>query len=386
MSTIRLAFLTTDNRDHHRRYDLADPFFGPAPEALLKGLAGIPDIETHVISCTQKPMHSSNMIMGNIFFHSLHVPKWGWLRSGYLGCWRAVGAILKKLNPDVIHAHGTERDCAVSALGHSIPTVLTLHGNIRRVAKIFYAPPLSFWWLQARLEGLVIPRFDGVICLSNHAYRQVSRQARKTWIIPNAVDPSFFEIERRPAPPSKLLCVATISPLKNQLGLIHSLQAFPLKHPYELYFYGAVDRDSDYGRAFFAAIARSSNLFYGGVLDRAALAAELSKASVLILPTKEDNCPMVILEAQAAGVPVIASNIAGIPDLIKNGMTGLLTEPDSPVTMPQALEKLLGNKALDNQLSELGRKQALALFHPRHIANRHLEIYQSVLNASSRKK
>jgi hypothetical protein len=39
---------------------------------------------------------------------------------------------------------------------------------------------------------------------------------------------SFFEIERRPAPPSKLLCVATISPLKNQLGLIHSLQAFPL--------------------------------------------------------------------------------------------------------------------------------------------------------------
>lgn len=95
---------------------------------------------------------------------------------------------------------------------------------------------------------------------------------------------------------------------------------------------------------------------------------------------------MVVLEAQAAGVPVIASNIAGIPDLIKNGMTGLLTEPDSPVTMPQALEKLLGNKALGNQLSELGRKQALACFHPRHIANRHLEIYQSVLNASSRKK
>ena len=53
---MRIALLTTDNREHHRKYELAQPYFGLAIEADLQGLVELPDLEIHVISCTQQLM------------------------------------------------------------------------------------------------------------------------------------------------------------------------------------------------------------------------------------------------------------------------------------------------------------------------------------------
>ncbi|NDB96248.1 MAG: glycosyltransferase, partial [Verrucomicrobia bacterium] len=141
--------------------------------------------------------------------------------------------------------------------------------------------------------------------------------------------------------------------------------------------------DDPYGREFHELIRTRSWCYYGGMINRVQLREEFLRATALFLPTREDNCPMVVLEAQASGLPVIASNVGGVPDLIEDGVTGLLTNPDSPATMSQALEKILSNKALANQLAEQGRKQAITRFHPRVIASRHLEIYREVLSANS---
>src|SRR5215468_3650643 len=89
LGSMKVAILTTDNREHHRRYEMTRPYFGSAPEALLQGLATIPGVEVHVLSCTQRPMQSPDKIAENIWFHGLHVPKIGWLRTGYQGCIRA---------------------------------------------------------------------------------------------------------------------------------------------------------------------------------------------------------------------------------------------------------------------------------------------------------
>lgn len=379
MRRLRLAFLTTDNRDHHRRYDRKEPYFGPAPEALLKGLSKIPCLEVHVISCTQKRMDSPEKIFDSIFFHSLHVYKWGWLRTGYLGCRWVMAKKLQALNPDLVHAQGTERDCAASALSFRGPKLLTLHGNIRRVAGVLQSPPFSYWWLQARLEGWLLPKFDGVVCLSHHAEAQVSGKTRKSWVVPNAVDSSFFGIPRIPVTPPRILCVATINPLKNQLGLCRALEANPPPDPFELRFFGSLDPASGYGKSFLRAISRNSSFFYGGLLDRPALQDELSKASALILPTFEENCPMVILEAQAAGVPVIASNVGGVPDLVQDGITGIMTDPLHPSTMPKALIKLLSDSKLAKSLSDHGSTLAQRNYHSNRIAKIHLEIYRSLL-------
>jgi len=89
----------------------------------------------------------------------------------------------------------------------------------------------------------------------------------------------------------------------------------------------------------------------------------------------------VVLEAQAAGIPVIASNVGGVPDLVEDEVTGLLTDPTRPETMLTALSRLLSDSELTSCLARNGRQQAIEKFHPRVIAERHLEIYREVLSA-----
>src|SRR5438132_8039071 len=170
---LKIAFLTTDNRDHHRRYHMAAPYFGTAPEALLQGFESVPEAEVHVISCTQKRMESPNKLAGNIWFHSLLVPKIGWLRTGYQGCIRATRSFLRKLRPDIVHGQGTERDSAISAVFSGSPNVITIHGNMRLIAAVNGARPLSFEWLAARLEAFTIPRSQGVVCITRYTQKPV---------------------------------------------------------------------------------------------------------------------------------------------------------------------------------------------------------------------
>src|ERR1017187_662998 len=147
-----VAILTTDNREHQRTYNEMQPRFGPAIEAILQGLAELPGFEIHVISCTQQLMHAPAKLSEKTWFHLLHVPKIGWLRTGYQGCVRAIRRKVRELKPDIVHGQGTERDCAISAVFSGFPNVVTIHGNMRSIAKTTQAKVFSYDWFAARLE------------------------------------------------------------------------------------------------------------------------------------------------------------------------------------------------------------------------------------------
>src|ERR1700744_643889 len=100
---MKIALITTDNREHYRTYSETMPHFGTAPEALLEGFAAMPGLEIHVIGCTQRPMTSPEKLAANIWFHSLHVPKIGWMRTFYQGCVRAIRRKLKEIKPAIVH-------------------------------------------------------------------------------------------------------------------------------------------------------------------------------------------------------------------------------------------------------------------------------------------
>jgi len=380
---MRVAVLTTDSREHFGNYTDLKPSFGTAPTALFQGFATLPNLEVHILSCTQKPMSSPPKLAENIWFHSLHVPKIGWLRTGYAGCILAVRKKLREIQPDIVHGQGTERDCAISAVFQKIPKVLTIHGNIRAITKLLRLSPLSFWGIQSQLEAFCLPRFAGVVCISKYTQQQVSDLAKKTWLLPNATENLFFE--SRPtavdsSTPPLVLVVANVVRHKNQNELIRALDPLAGRLRFAVKFYGRCGEDS-YGKEFRSLLETRPWCSWGGMIGRENLRDEFARATVLFLPTCEDNCPMVVLEAQASGIPVIASNVGGVPDLVEDGVTGLLTNPDFPSTMPIALEKILSDKVLAARLAEGGRKQALARYRPNVIATRHLKIYQEVLSA-----
>jgi glycosyltransferase involved in cell wall biosynthesis len=378
---MRIALLTTDNREDRRDYGATTPYFGSAPEALLQGFALLHELEVHVVSCAQARLQSPEKLAHNIFFHSLHVPKLGWLRTGYQGCIRAVRRKLREIRPDLVHGQGTERDCALSAVFSGFPNVLTIHGNMRLIAQGDHARPFSYLWLAAWLERFALQRSNGVVCLTHHTRQAVMGLARRTWIVPNAVAASFFEIKAQPGlgTPARILCVANICRLKNQNALIHALEPLAGKHPFQLRFCVATDPRDGYSQEFLRLVKARPWCVYDGLATREELKAFLREATGLVLPSLEDNCPMAVLEAMAAGVPVVASRVGGVPDLVEQGHTGYLCNPLEAASMAAAVESVLTDPAAAAATARRARQHAREQFHPEIIARRHLEIYAEAL-------
>jgi glycosyltransferase involved in cell wall biosynthesis len=382
---MKIAVLTTDNRDHCRDYAKTSPYFGTAPEALLQGFAGISGVEVHVVSCTQRPMASPEKLAANIWFHSLHVPKIGWLRTVYQGCIRAVRNRLKEINPDIVHGQGTERDCAISAVFSGYPNVLTIHGNMRLIAKVEKAKPLTFLWLAAKLERFCLPRSDGIVCITNYTRDAVASLANQTWVLPNAVDARFFDINAAPnlEEPPGILYVGAVGVRKNQNAFIRSLDSLAKQQSFKITFLGQAHRGNPYTDEFFNLVESRPWCSYEGFADRDKLRGYFQKASLLVLASLEDNCPMVVLEAMAAGVPVIAPEVGGVPDLIQHRMNGLFCDPLNPASMRECVSVLLHDRKLAQDLAGQAKKDAQKRFHPIVVAQKHLEIYREVLTRVS---
>ncbi len=379
---MRVAVLVRDNREHYKDYAATVPYFGTAPEALLQGLAQLPDHEIHVVSCARAHMTSVEKLAPNIFFHSLYVPRLGWFRTAHQGCIRAVRKKLRAIQPDIVHGQGTEHDCAISAVYSAFPNVLTIHGNMQLIARVNGAKPFSFEWLAARLEQFTIPRSDGVVCITHYTQAALAKSAKRTWVVPNAVDASFFELQAQPPPgkPARILCVGYICTRKNQNELIRALDPLAARLNLELLFLGSACAGQPYDDEFLQLVRARSWCRHLGLTSRDKLKTHLSESSLLVLPSLEDNCPMVVLEAMAAGVPVVAARVGGVPELIEENTTGILCDPLDRLSLRAAVERLLADAHLCRQLAQKAKATARERYHPRVIAARHLEIYGEVLS------
>ena len=89
---------------------------------------------------------------------------------------------------------------------------------------------------------------------------------------------------------------------------------------------------------------------------------------------------MVVLEAMAAGVPVVAAKAGGLPDLIEEGKTGFFCDPRDAASMRAGVERALVNRSATAEMAKLARQRARERFHPKVIAKRHIEIYREVLS------
>lgn len=382
---LRLALITTDNREDRRDYSPATPWFGTAVQALLDGFAEMPEeIEVHVVSCSRARLESPLRLAPNIHFHSVRVPAWAWLKTFYLANALSVRKLLSRIQPQIVHGQGTERDCALCAVLSGHPNVITLHGNMRRLARLASARPWSFAGITAFLEAFAIRFAHGVICLSSHTLKLAAPTARKTWSIPNAVDQRFTAISRRTRRDIPvLLMIADVLPNKNPLGMLRAIASLRTELEFEAHLVGKCDNDTAYGRQVADFSHNHPWCRMEGYLDRDHIRSEMSEATALILPSLEENLPMVVLEAMAAELPVAASAVGGIPDLIVDNVTGKLFDPRDAASIQSTVRTLLENPETARAMAVNAKNMVLRHHQPVEIARNHLAVYREILTAAS---
>jgi glycosyltransferase involved in cell wall biosynthesis len=118
----------------------------------------------------------------------------------------------------------------------------------------------------------------------------------------------------------------------------------------------------------------------GVIPDEAAMRQLYSACDVLALPSLQDNLPNVLVEAMACGLPAVASDTGGIPDLVRHGETGLLAPPGDAAQLADHLERLLRDAALCTRLADAARRAIIEACGERPVAARYLEIYRSAID------
>ncbi len=100
-------------------------------------------------------------------------------------------------------------------------------------------------------------------------------------------------------------------------------------------------------------------------------------SDVLILPSYFEGVPLVILEAMSYGLPIIATNVGGIPDILERWNNGILLEPGDAVQLNNAILKLMNDKGLQSQFSECSQK-GISNFYPDSVLEKLQKIYQEM--------
>ncbi|MFH1716999.1 MAG: glycosyltransferase family 4 protein [Planctomycetota bacterium] len=294
---------------------------------------------------------------------------------------RHLKSLLRQVNPNIVHFQGVTflaADCEK-------PNVLTIHGIAERDAmweSRFCTLRWPRWLLLKLTEEYGRRRVPNIILISEYVRKFLPKKSRiqKTWLIDNPVADSYFDIERS-LEPGRIFCCCRIRPLKNIVGMVKAFALIVEQFPgSQLRIAGAPEAVylKACEREVIANRLQDKVRFLGNISIRE-VQLELSRANCLVVPSFQENAPLTIAEAMAAGVPVVAANVGGIPGMVEDGKTGLLIDPHDTRNICEAVSKILADEALDRSMGSRAREVAQKRFKASVVCERTLQVYREVL-------
>ncbi len=291
---------------------------------------------------------------------------------------------------DLIHGHWLLPNGAVAALvaqRRKLPLVLSLHGSDVFLAERTVPTAWVGAWAAQRADGITACSGDLAARLA-----KLGGPADRMRVVPYGIDPDVF----RPDPaagaavrtqlgiaPDRpvLMWVSRMVYKKGLPVLLHALPQVLQNHPQLMLVLGGYGdlRDELEQQALELGIADSVR--FPGPVARDAINAYWNAGDVVVVPAihdqggNVDGLPNIVLESMSAGRPIVASHIAGIPQVITNGEHGLLVPEGDAHALAAALVRLLDDPAFAARLGAAARQRVERELRWRHIAARFEQVY-----------
>jgi glycosyltransferase involved in cell wall biosynthesis len=302
------------------------------------------------------------------------------------GAYARVRDTIRAAAPDVVHTQ-LEFSAVLgipAARRLGLPTIATLH-------TLDEPPPRSRLALHFRLMAWALRRARRVIAVSEITRRHYLDRARlrpeRVMTIHNGIDPSAFQ-----APPGErdaarrelgldasAPVLVTVAVQREPKGIQHMLAALPeVAAAFPAVRYLLVG-DGPHRRALEGLAARL------GVADRVVFAGArddvprlLAAADLFVLPSLTEALPTVVAEAMAAGLPIVATTVGGIPEMVGHGEAALLVPPSDPAALAAAVCRLLANPRQAAAMGRAGRRVVAARFDIRAQAKALADDYRAL--------
>lgn len=259
---------------------------------------------------------------------------------------------LRHFEPELIHAHfATEPAASARQLSEElgVPFTITAHGY-----DIYRRPPMDFAARAAAAAALI------TVSEANARYLAGTFGVPRSHIhvIPCGVDTSRFRPGGHRPRPRHIVCVARLVPVKN-LGLL--LEACARLRARGVDFHCVIVGEGPCREELLAARSRlhlESVVELTGAAEQAEVCAWWQRASVALLTSEREGMPVCLMEAAACGVPAVATAVGGVPELIEDGVTGLLAPAGDAHALADRMERLLLDPWLAARLGAAARRRA----------------------------
>jgi glycosyltransferase involved in cell wall biosynthesis len=305
----------------------------------------------------------------------------------------------KQWNFDVFHSQGP---CG-AMIPLTKPLVVTLHGTSANEAKEVFRdltdlPRLGIWNPHAYLvHSLAVPstyapaiflrrivqRATKIIAVSKFVKEEsqdvLNAPAEKIEVVYNGAKRPSVTDETRNLEGSLIFFVGHLGVRKGLPYLINALSlVFEKNHDSR-----AVIAGEGPLKALCQSMSRklkiSHNVFFAGTVTDEERSNLYQTADLCVFPSTYEAFPLVTLEALAAGKPVVASNVGGIPEVVHNGVNGFLVRPRDPKAIAEAVGRILSDKALAAEMSKNARQGIEKDFNWERIAEKTLGVYRSCI-------
>lgn len=296
--------------------------------------------------------------------------------------------LVRQEKVNVLQSHGYKSHvlCAVLHWRTGLPWVAFVHGWTSENMKMR---------MYHCLEKILVSFATKVVAVSDSISRRlVFVSGDKIRVIPNAVDPAEVEIGKSvrnvrdslDIPPRALLAgvVGRFSPEKGQTYFLRALALARERLPHLIGILVGDGSDRQTLEAEVANLGLSGAIHFTGHVTNV---AEYYRAmDLVVMPSLSEGMPNVALEAMLFGKALVATRVGGIPEVVLDGVTGLIVEPRNSDQLASAMCSLLESPALLESHGRAGHQRVLDEFSPALRTRRILDLYQEVLEVRSAKQ
>jgi glycosyltransferase involved in cell wall biosynthesis len=286
---------------------------------------------------------------------SVHRIAWPKIRFiGILTFWAKICLKIRKIKPDIIHAQ---------SLGVAVPTLIS-----ERILKI----PYVIWgqgsdiYLPGKFTRMtskpMLQNADAVLALTEDMKQKMREICdRDISVVPNGIDLKRFEIssgDKKDSSAKTIIFVGRLHPVKGVQYLIEAMAIVHLETPdVKLVIVG-----DGVERARLEELAERLNLKgsiqFAGQVPQESIPRLMHQADVFALSSLSESFGIVNLEAMAAGLPIVATNVGGIPDIVEEGVNGYLVNAKNPDELADRILVLLQNDEMREEMSANNREKA----------------------------
>lgn len=206
----------------------------------------------------------------------------------------------------------------------------------------------------------------GLIVPSNFLKEVFASYGMVARVVPNIVDLARFRPREDSRSGSPLIVVArNLEPLYDNATALRAFKIVLASWPDSKLTIAGTGPDESRLRQMTRQLGLDNSVRFTGRLDRDQMAELIRSADVMLNPSLADNMPNSVLESLASGVPVVSTNVGGVPHLVQNGVTALLVGPADPDAMAAACLEVLGNNDLWMRLHRAGLEDVRRYTWPR---------------------